>query len=268
MATIATREDLSDYCLRQLGAPVLQINVAEEQIDDCIDDAIQKFQEFHGDGSEHTMLEIVVSEADFENHYITLPENVFFIKRIFNTGVGMSMDNLSQKAAMADMMNLGGMGGGGGCPPGSKPNPMVSYVLTQQYLSLLENLFGGEKSFRFTRHANRLYIDTDWREFAVSLQENEDGEMVPMTRMMIECWTMVEPDDYDQAYNNQWLKAYTTELIRRQWGWNLKKYQGFQLPSGITLDGDSIYQEAKEKIEKLEEDLYLIWQLPVDFMVG
>ena len=66
MAQPASRQDLIDYCKRQLGAPVLEINVAEEQIEDIVDDAIQFFQERHFDGVAQTYLKYKVTQDDID----------------------------------------------------------------------------------------------------------------------------------------------------------------------------------------------------------
>ena len=62
MAQPSSRQELRDYCLRQLGAPVLEINVADEQIEDIIDDAVQFFQERHFDGVYPTYLKYKITQ--------------------------------------------------------------------------------------------------------------------------------------------------------------------------------------------------------------
>ena len=67
MAKPTTRGELIDYCLRQLGAPILEINVAEEQTDDLLDDALQYFQERHFDGVEKMYLKYQITQSDIDS---------------------------------------------------------------------------------------------------------------------------------------------------------------------------------------------------------
>ncbi len=66
MAKPTSRQGLIDYCLRRLGAPVLEINVDDDQIDDLVDDALQYFQERHFDGVERMYLKYKITQDDID----------------------------------------------------------------------------------------------------------------------------------------------------------------------------------------------------------
>ena len=115
----------------------------------------------------------------------------------------------------------------------------------------------GQKPVRFNRHMNRLFIDMDW-SYDVSI-----GDYI-----IIEGWTFLDPDTYTDVYNDRFLKQYATALIKQQWGNNLKKFEGVQLPGGVTLNGQKIYEEAVEEIDNLKAEAKDTYQLPVDFFTG
>jgi hypothetical protein len=246
MAIISTRQQFAEYCLRKLGAPVIEINVADEQIDDCIDDALQKFWEFHGDGTQKHFMTITLTAQDIANRYITISDNIITVVRVLPFNSNISSLNLEYQFFLTEIMNVKRLVNEG----------MHGYVITEQYLKTLNEFFNREKMIRWNRYSNRLILDTDWSLF-------KEGDHI-----IIEAYAILDPDDYDEVWNDIWLKAYTTALIKRQWGQNMIKYEGFQLPSGITLNGRQIYDDANNEIQKLEEDLQNMWQLPPDFMVG
>jgi hypothetical protein len=246
MAIISTRQQFAEYCLRKLGAPVIEINVADEQIDDCIDDALQKFWEFHGDGTQKHFMTITLTAQDIANQYITISDNIITVVRVLPFNSNISSLNLEYQFFLTEIMNVKRLVNEG----------MHGYVITEQYLKTLNEFFNREKMIRWNRYSNRLILDTDWSLF-------KEGDHI-----IIEAYAVLDPDDYDEVWNDMWLKAYATALIKRQWGQNMIKYEGFQLPSGITLNGRQIYDDANNEIQKLEEDLQNMWQLPPDFMVG
>jgi hypothetical protein len=243
---ITSRSKLTDYCLRQLGAPVLQINVAPEQIVDRLDDALQKFWDFHGDGEQVRYLMYQISEKDVTNEYIELDENITAVVRLFPLTSAYNSGNLQFQSYISDLMNYQTTTAVG----------VHGYVISQMHLSMLQDMFAPEKRIRYNRYTNTLRIDDSWEEMRV-------GSFI-----VFECYSTVDPLEYNNAYNDPWLKAYATALIKRQWGQNLLKYQGVVLPSGIVLDGRAIYEDARADIEKLEQELYNIYQLPPDFCVG
>lgn len=241
---ITTRRGLIDYCLRALGQPVIQINVAPEQIEDRVDEALHMFWEFHGEGTEKTYIAHKLTQKEITNKNIELPDEILTVIRVLPFNNSISSYNLQFQAYMTDVL--------GAALRGSSAN----YLIAQQYLNTIQSVFNSEKSIRFNRITHQLRLDTDWAVFK------------PDDFIIIECFSAINPEDWEEVYNNAWLKEYTTALIKKQWGTNLSKYNGFQLPSGMTLDGATILQSALQEIQNLEEELRSVWSLPVDFAVG
>ena len=244
MAFLTNRRDFINYCLRQLGAPVIDINVAEEQVDDRIDDALQKFWEFHADGLQRQFIVYMLTEDDVRLKNIPISDNIISVLRLLPFA-SQSTTGIDYQAFMTDILNLqvadGGVGG---------------YVIAQSYLQMLNLYFNYEKPISFNRYTNTLKIDADWANLNV-------GEPI-----VIECYTIVDPEEHIRTWNDIWLKQYATALIKKQWGQNLIKYEGFQLPSGTTLNGRQFYDDAVADIEKLETELRDVWELPLDFFTG
>lgn len=133
----------------------------------------------------------------------------------------------------------------------------VNFVLTQQHLRTLDMLFSGEQPLRFNRHQNRLYIDFQWGT------DIQAGEF-----LVIEAYKILDPNSYTDVYNDRWVKMYSTALIKKQWGMNLKKFGGIQLPGGVQLNGQQIYDEADAEIQKLEQEMQDKYELPAEFILG
>jgi hypothetical protein len=242
----ASRTELKEYCLRALGKPVVQINVEDDQLEDRLEEGLQMFQEFHVDSTIKTYLKHEITQTDIDNEYITLTESVIGVIGVFplDSGSTKNMFDVRYQLYLNDIYDL-------------TKTSIISYYQVQQHLGLLQEVFSGKPGMRFSRHQDRLYVDVDWsKEFRV-------GEFLVAESMQI-----IEPTTYTDIFNDMWLKKYTTELFRQQWGVNLIKYQGVQLPGGVTLDGGKILDEAKTNIEKLLEDLESKYQFPVDFAVG
>jgi hypothetical protein len=244
MAIITSRAGLIAYCLRSLGDPVIQINVAPEQIEDRVDEALAKFWDFHGDGSQRTFLSHKLTSKEITNKSIVIPDEVLSVVRVLPFNNSISSFNLQYQAFMTELL-----------APALK-GTTSNYLIAMEHLSTLQQIFNAEKGVRFNRITHLLTLDTDW-----SVLKVDDF-------IIIECFALIDPLDWTEIYNNQWIKEYTTALIKRQWGSNLSKYNGFQLPSGMTLDGATILQTALQEIEQLELELQTTWSLPLDFAVG
>jgi hypothetical protein len=244
---ITSRKKFKEYCLRKLGSPVIDINVAEEQVEDRITDALEMFWEIHADGSQKKYIAYELTADDITNKYLTIedPEIVSVI-RVLPMSHPISSINLEYQAFITDLLN----------PSRLLRNGTHGYVITEQYLSTLDQFFNREKQIRFNRFSGKIFVDTNWSILSA-------GDF-----MIIECYAKLSDDNYDTIWNDQWLKDYATALIKEQWGNNLSKYSGFTLPSGITVDGQRILQEAKEEIAKLLDELSNKWQLPPDFFTG
>ncbi len=242
----ASRIELKEYCLRALGKPVIQINVENDQLEDRLEEGLQMYQEFHADATIKTYLKHEISQTDIDNEYVTLTEATIGVIAVFplDSGSTKNMFDVRYQLYLNDIYDL-------------TKTSIVSYYQVQQHLGVLQEVFSGKPGMRFSRHQDRLYVDVDWsKEFNV-------GDY-----LVAECVQIVDPTTYTDVFNDMWLKQYTTELFRKQWGNNLIKYQGTQLPGGTTLDGGRILDEAKSNIEILLQDLEGKYQFPVDFAVG
>lgn len=235
MAAVASRQGLKDYCLRRLGYPVIDINVDDAQVEDRIDDALQKYRDYHYEGTEHVYYKILVSAADLVNKYFTLPESMIGVVRILNIDASFSSSNLFNtryQMYLNDIYN------------GSMSSIDISeYVSTMRHIETLEQMFSGIKPIRFQRHQNILNVDLDWTTLTAGNYIIVDG------------YKIIDPETYTDIYNDAWVKKYATALIKRQWGSNLSKFEGMQLPGGVTFNGKVIYEEADTEIMKMEDEI-------------
>ena len=191
------------------------------------------------------------TKGDIENGYVPIGSGILGVTRLFNFG-GAATNNtrdgqlfdLMYQFRMNDLYNLMGA-------------DMVYYTIVQSHLTTLEKLLTSERQIRFNRKTDRLYVDTDWdKTFNV-------GDYI-----VAEAYAIIDPATYTEVYDDMFLKKYTTALIKRQWGENLKKFAGIQMPGGVTLNGDQIYQEAVQEIQAIEQEMSLKYELPPSFMIG
>jgi len=265
-----SRQTLVDYCLRALGAPVIEINVDDDQLGDRLDEALQFYQEYHSDATVRRFRKYKVTSADIANQYITIPDTYLTITRVlpFDINEGGRGDfNIEYQMMLNGLYDLNKAASG-----------MLNYSMTQQHLALIDHMFDGkDQTTRFNRHINRLYIETRW-----------GTDLVADQYIIFEGYEMIVPDtsstastygsgtDVDapteptstKVYNDMFLKRYLTALIKRQWGINIKKFDGMQLPGGVTMNGQQIYDEANEEIQKIEEEVQLKYEMPPAFYVG
>ena len=244
MAVPASRQQLKDYCLRRLGSPVVDINVDDEQVDDRIDDALEYYQDYHFDGTERIFLKHQLTADEIASDEITVPDAVIGVVNIFDIGDAVQSSNLFNIRYQIHLNDLFDF----------TSTTYVPYVNAMRHIEMLEEIFVGKKPIRFSRHTNKLRVD--------SLFEQNPGEF-----LIIECYRILDPETFTEVYGDIWLRRYATALIKRQWGENLKKFEGMQLPGGITFNGQKIWEEATEEINKLEEEMISSYSLPVaDFM--
>jgi len=248
---VNSRDELVDYCLRKLGSPVIEINVDPDQVSDRIDEGLDKYQEFHSDAIVRIFLKHLVTSTDIANGYITLPNDTIFVKRMFSNGSGFSsgrgMFDIKYQMILNDIAFMN-----------SYVGDLSYFTQMQQYLSLLDTAINGLPLVTFSRNQNRLYIHGD--DLGTDIKEGE--------YIVVEADQIINPETYTSVYDDMWLKKYVTALIKRQWGSNLIKFEGMQLPGGVTLNGRQLYDDAIQEIERLEEELRLTFELPVDFLVG
>lgn len=241
------RESFKAYCLRALGDGVIEINVSDEQVEDRIDEALRYYWDYHFDGTEKTYYKYQITDDDKTNKYITLPENIIGAVRIFPLGFYAStqdnMFNVQYQIALNDLYTL-------------TSYDMVPYYMTMQHLNVLQELLVGEKPIRYNRHSNKLYVDMDWHL------------MVTGQYLIVEAYSVLDPEVCADAWADRWLMRYTSALIKRQWGSNIKKFSGMQMPGGITFNGQQIYDEAQKEIEAMEHEMINSYSLPVSDMIG
>ena len=249
MAKPISRTTFIDYCLRALGAPVIEINVDEDQIDDRVDEALQFYQEYHSDAMEKVFLKHVVTADDITNGYIPINDLISNVMRVFPVTInssGGALFDVQYHMRLDDVYNMGYMGS------------LAEYEMTQQYLALLDLILdNGEKHISFNRHRNQLRIDMDW-----------SAEVVVGSVIVVECYRVLDPTSYSDVWNDYFLKKYCTALIKLQWGVNLSKFEGMVMPGGVTFNGRQIFDDATAELEKLNEEIRLNWEMPVDFYTG
>ncbi len=244
MATITDRAAFKNYCLKRLGFPVIDINVDDDQIEDRIDDALQYWHDYHFDGLQKVYYIKKIDQTDINNRYLDLTQaqdranntlEITGVTRIFpiqDSQSSINMFDLRYQLRLNELYDF-------------TSASYINYTLTQQHLRSLELMFTGEVPIRFNRHMQRLMIDWAWGQSQAPVG----------TTVVAECYALLDPNTYGQVWNDRWLKEYATALIKKQWGSNLKKFGGIQLPGGVVLNGDKIYEEAEEEKKTLEADM-------------
>lgn len=247
MAVPTTRATFKEYCLRKLGKPVIEINVDDDQVEDRIDEALRYYYDYHFDGTEKIYLPHQVTQEDINNKYITIPENIIGAVSVFPIGdPAMSSDDLFSiryQIALNDLYSLTSVS-------------LVPYYMAREHIELFSELLVGLQPIRFNRHTNKLYVDMDWNTLNVGIF------------LLIEAYEIVDPQEYADAYGDRWLQNYATVLIKRQWGSNLTKFSGMQLPGGVQFNGEKIYDDATAELRELENEMISSYSLPAADMMG
>ena len=280
MAKPSTRQELIDYCFRRLGAPVLEINVDDDQADDLVDDALQLFGERHFDGIEKMYLKYELTQEDIDrgkasgttgvgivtttgnstevsglgtvtsnfyetSNFIQVPDAVVGIDKIFKfdtSSISGGMFSIKYQLFLNDLYFFNSVN-------------LLQYSMTKTYLEDIDFLLTTDKQIRFNKRQNRLYLDIDWKAQEVG------------TFLVIQCDRVLDPDAFKGVYNDSFLKLYLTALIKRQWGQNLIKFQGVKLPGGLEMNGRQIYDDAEREIENIRGRLISEYELPpLDFI--
>ena len=284
MAQPSTRQELIDYGKRQLGAPVLEINVADEQIEDALDDTIIFYQDRHMDGVEkmylkhkitkdftdtvqatsaegyETSLGITTTTSSSVNitgigtttfkfdetqNFIQIPDAVIGIEKVWKVdsrAIASNMFNITYQLFLNEIYYFSSM-------------ELLSYTQTKRYLEDIDFILHPDKQIRFNRRQNRLYIDSDYS----SMKEDD--------YLIIECYRVLDPNDYPKVYNDRWVKKYFTAKLKKQWGQNLIKFQGVKLPGGIELNGRQIYADGVAEMQAIEDKMSTEFELPpLDFI--
>lgn len=243
---ISSRDGFKEYCLRKLGKPVIEINVDDDQVEDRVDEALKYYWDYHFDGTEKIFYKKQITAEDIANKYITLPQNIIGAVSIFDLGNHIGVNNIFNiryQIALNDLYTL-------------TYQSMVPYYMAFQQIQLMEQLLVGKQPIRYNRNTNKLFVDTDWNNLPVG------------NYLVVEAYSIVDPADYVDVWNDRWLQRYATELIKKQWGSNLTKFIGMQLPGGVQFNGQKIYDDAHEAIDKLEAEMINSYSLPVVDMIG
>lgn len=274
MAKPTSRQELIDYCLRKLGAPVLEINIDEDQIDDAVDDALQYFHERHFDGVERMYLKYKITQADIDrgkakspngpgivtttgtdgintfnfyesSNYIQVPDSVIGIEKVFKfdtSDISGGMFSIKYQLFLNDLYYFNSV-------------ELLQYSMVKRYLEDIDFLLKTDKQIRFNKRQNRLYLDIEW------------GQKSADTFLILDCYRILDPNDFTKVYNDSFLKRYLTALLKRQWGQNLIKFRGVKLPGGIELNGREIYEDAEKEIADIRQRMSNEYELPpLDFI--
>jgi len=268
MAHPTSRDEIIDYALRKLGSPVVEINVDRQQCEDRLDEALEMFTERHFDGVEKAFFKHKITQTDKDNMYIDTStfgpvngvtgdaptgKDIISVLKIFQFGTFANIDMFDVRYQMA-LMDYFGINRGLGY---NSSMGLAQYDSTKRYINLIEDFFQPEKVVRFNKVTNRLYVDMDWSE-----------EMAANDYMVFEAYSLLSATTFTEIYNDRLLKEYVTSLLKRQWGSNLSKFEGVQLPGGVTIRGADLYREGQEEVQRIEERVLLEYELPPDFMVG
>ena len=280
MAKPASRQQLIDYCLRRLGAPVLEINVDDDQIDDLVDDALQYFQERHFDGVERMYLKYKITQADLDrgrgrntngvgvttttatsnitgigtvsynfyetSNYIQVPDSVIGIEKIFKfdtSSISGGMFSIKYQLFLNDLYYFNSV-------------ELLQYAMVKSYLEDIDFLLTTDKQIRFNKRQNRLYLDIDWAS------QKADQYIV------IDCYRILDPNTFTNVYNDSFIKKYLTALIKKQWGQNLIKFRGVKLPGGVELNGRELYEDAERELEDIKQRMSMEYELPPYDFIG
>ena len=281
MAKPSTRQGLIDFCKRRLGAPVLEINVDDDQIDDLVDDALQYFNERHFDGVERMFLKYEVSQADIDrgtakntsgvgivtttatstnvdglgtvtsnwyetSNFIQVPDSVIGIERIFKfdaSSISGGMFSIKYQLMLNDLYYFNSV-------------ELMQYAMVKSYLEDIDFLLTPDKQVRYNKRQDRLYIDIDWGSQSVG------------NFFVIDCYRALDPASFTGVYNDSFLKKYLTSSIKKQWGQNLIKFRGVKLPGGLELNGREMYDDAERELEDLKQRMSLEYEVPPLDLIG
>lgn len=233
MAQPTTRQQFKDWVLRKLGAPVIDINVSDEQIDDRLDEAIDFWRDYHYNGSQLVYMKHQITQTDKDNGYIALPPTILGISGIFNMqssiSTGGGIFNVQYQFVLNNLEDITGYN-------------ITNYYMSMQHLEFLQEMLVGKPMIRYNKHVNRLHIDAGMDTMPV-------GEYI-----IIEAYDVIDGDTYSDVWSDRWLQNYAATLVKEQWGSNLTKFTGMQLVGGVAFNGEQILSDAKEERRLMEEE--------------
>jgi hypothetical protein len=246
MALPTDRNSFKELILRRLGKGAIRIEVTDDQVEDQIDYALARFKDYHFDGSQEVYYKYQLTAPDIANRWIPVPAETIGIVEIFDltsTLMGVGMWNVQYQFVLANMPNWGQI-------------DLTNYYMTMTHLQFLQQVLVGKEPIRYNRYIDQLFIDMDWSRVNV-------GDY-----LVAKIYQAIDPATYPKVWIDQWLQNYTTQLVKRQWGTNLKKYQGMKLPDGNSFNGQQIYDEADSALKSLDDELINTYSLPSTMMIG
>lgn len=237
----STREEFKEKALRKLGKGALNINVTDDQVEDCIEYALQYFYDFHFDGSNIEFLKHQVSQEDIDHGYLIVDPKVLGIRKVLPAGSSIfpstGMFSPQYQIMWAHVNSMASI-------------EMAPYVMAQNQIQLINQILVGEVLFRYNKHQNRLYIDSDWTKYTVG------------NWLIVEAHVHIDPDIYTDVWNDPWLLLYTSAKIKEVWGQNLSKFEGVQILGGVTFNGPKLYDDATTEILNLEAEMLSKYSFP------
>lgn len=239
------REEFKELCLRNLGHPVIQINVSDDQVEDCIEEALKYFHDYHFDGSEHVYYTHILTAEDIANRSFEIPENIIGVTEVYSPHT-QSFTNLiaSVPGGYQMMLETAFTSSNGG---------LVNFYSNMVYYNLLQQVIEGMTPIRFNRHTNRIHIDKHMERYQ------------PGQPIVVDAYAKVETPD---IWSDRWLTRYTTAKIKQRWGQNLSKYEGMMLPGNITFSGAKYYDDATTEIQMLEDQMMNDYSVPPLDQIG
>lgn len=247
MSVPTTRSEFIDFCLRKLGDPVIEINVSNTQIEDRVDEALSFFYDYHYDGTELIYYKHLIDANTVSTQAVEVPDSIIGVTKVFEVGdpstSGGDIFNIRYQIALNDLYSLTSIS-------------MIPYYMTMQHLALVQEMLVGKTPIRFNRHRNIVHLD----KAKASLDEG--------SYLLFECYRVVNPTDFPNVWKDRWLQNYATALIKRQWGSNLTKFTGLQLPGGVQFNGEKILDDAVNEIQRMEEEMATKYSLPPMDEVG
>lgn len=245
MALPTTRRQFKDWCLREVGFPVVELEIDDQQVDDKIDYALSFYMDYHFNGIELVYLKHLITQEDKDQGFVEMSDLIQGVNGVWDVGSGFSntsMFNFKYQFALNDMFNI-------------SSTSLIPYQAAMRHIELVSEFFASRPGIQFNRHANKLYI-TGTENF------------VPGNYLIVECYRALDPNVYADIWKDKWLLKYTSALIKKQVGEHLMKMQDVKLPGPTTYNGEKIYQLAADEVQKMEDEVIHNFSWPVMDFVG
>lgn len=240
MALPTSKAEFIEYCLRRLGKPVINIEIASQQLDDRVDDCLQLWKEFHYDASRRQYLKHQITQEEIDQGYIEMPRAIKNVVRVsaIDWGVSTGIFSMRYQLSLNDLWDL-------------SSTTLGHYVIANQYVETIEDVLVPESNITFQHVTGQLRFSADMMSrFFVNQW------------VIIECWVEVDPETYPNIWNDRIMLDVGTAMIKKQWGSNIKKYESIQLPGGSTIKGQQIFDEAEAELAQLRLDMRALYETP------